>query len=109
MTAIWTGLRDGVARPWGDELERILLGGGEVSRPPRVAARALTVLAEIGLVEVGEAGVRAVPDPPRRELDGSARYRSCQVRLEASRAYLALAPTLDIASVGHERAAALAV
>ena len=39
------------------------------SRSPRVAARALAVLGELGLVEVGDAGVRAArPSPPRRDL-----------------------------------------
>lgn len=95
VTAIWTGLRDGVPRAWGEGLERVLLGDGPASRPPRVAARALAVLAEIGLVEMGEDGVRAVTAPARRELDESERFSACRDRLEAARAYLALAPTLD--------------
>jgi hypothetical protein len=64
-------------------------------RSPRVAARALAVLAEIGLVEVGDDGVRPAVDPERRELDASPLYRACRARLEEARAFLALAPTLD--------------
>jgi single-stranded-DNA-specific exonuclease len=62
------------------------------------------VLAELGLVEVGEEGVRAVPDPDRRELDASPRYRSCRARLDAALAYLDLAPTLDLVAAGPEPA-----
>ena len=63
VTAIWVGLRDGAPRAFGPELEAVLLGDGPISRHPRVAARALAVLAELGLVEVGERGVRAAADP----------------------------------------------
>jgi len=98
VTAIWTGLRDGEPRPWGSALEAILLGDGPASRPPRVAARALAVLGELGLVEVGDEGVRAATDPERRELGASVRYRACQARLEAARRYLALASTIDLAT-----------
>ena len=56
-------------RPWGPELERVLLGDGPTSRPPRVAARALRVLAEVGLVEVGERR------RPRRHRPGAPRPR----------------------------------
>ena len=65
-------------------------------RPPRVAVRALCVLRELGLVEVGDAGVRAAMDPERRELEASPTYRACRARLEEARAFLALAPTLDL-------------
>jgi hypothetical protein len=100
--AIWSGLRDGRLLPWGPELERVLLGDGPVSRAPRTAARALAVLAELGLVEAGEEGVRAVPDPARRDLDASPRYRACRARLEAALAYLDLAHTLDLGATGAE-------
>ncbi|WP_217915719.1 single-stranded-DNA-specific exonuclease RecJ [Miltoncostaea marina] len=102
--AVWTALRDGAPRPWGPELERALVGDGAWSRPPRVAARALAVLAEVGLVEVGEDGVRATADPDRRELDGSPRYRACRERLEEARRYLGLAPTLDLRTAAAEAA-----
>ncbi|MBJ7455562.1 MAG: single-stranded-DNA-specific exonuclease RecJ [Thermoleophilia bacterium] len=104
VTALWTGLRDGVLRPWGTELEAILLGDGPASRPPRVAARALTVLAELGLVTVGGEGVRAVPDPARRELEASATYRACAARLEEARRHLALGPGTGLYAAAEPRA-----
>jgi single-stranded-DNA-specific exonuclease len=96
VTAIWLGLRDGGPRAHGPELEAVLLGEGPVSRHPRVAARALAVLAELGLVEVGAHGVRAAADPQRRELEASDRYRDARRRLDEARAFLTLAPTLDL-------------
>ncbi len=102
VTALWTGLRDGAPRPWGPDLEAVLLGPGTASRPPRVAARALAVLGELGLVESGPEGVRALPDPPRRDLAGSATYRACRARLEDARRHLALAPTLDLSAGAEE-------
>ena len=80
----------------GPTSRRVLLGDGPTARPPRVAARALRVLAEVGLVEVGEDGVRAAPDPARRDLDESALYRACRERLDEARALLARAQTLDL-------------
>ncbi|MGE0026555.1 MAG: single-stranded-DNA-specific exonuclease RecJ [Thermoleophilia bacterium] len=94
--AIWTGLRDGVHRPWGPDLEGILLGDGPAIRRPRAAARALRVLAEVGLVEVGPDGVRAAADPARRDLTDSALYRACRERLTEARAHLSRSQTLDL-------------
>ncbi|WP_217920952.1 single-stranded-DNA-specific exonuclease RecJ [Miltoncostaea oceani] len=110
VTDLWTGLRDGALRPWGPDLERVLLGDLPAMRPPRVAARALAVLREIGLVEVGEEGVRAAVAPERRDLDDSPRYRAARARLDEARAYLALAPTLDLthAPVAEREGAAVA-
>jgi single-stranded-DNA-specific exonuclease len=96
VTAVWRALRGAGALPWGPGLERALLGDGAASRPPRVAARALGVLREVGLVEVSDDGVRASIDPQRRDLDDSPLYRACRARLEEARAFLALAPTLDL-------------
>ncbi|HSJ74014.1 MAG TPA: hypothetical protein VK904_06830, partial [Miltoncostaeaceae bacterium] len=96
VTAVWRALRGAGALPWGPTLERALLGDGPATRPPRVAARALAVLRELGLGEVGEEGARAAPDPGRRELEDSPLYRACRARLEEARAFLALAPTLDL-------------
>ncbi len=93
--AVWTALRDGALRPWGGDLEGALLGDGPSSRPPRAVARALAALAEVGLAEVGEDGVRMIPDAGRRDLDDAPRARAAKERLEEARAYLALAPTLD--------------
>lgn len=94
--AIWTGLRDGGHRPWGPELERVLLGDGAAIRGPRAAARALRVLAEVGLVDVDPDGVRAAADPARRDLTDSALYRACRERLTEARAHLARSRTLDL-------------
>jgi len=102
VTALWTGLRDGAPRAWGPELEAVLLGDGPPSRPPAVAARALAVLEELGLVEIGPGGVRAAPDPERRELDASPAYRAARERLEEARRVIALAPTLDLFAMAEE-------
>ncbi len=96
VTALWRALREAGDLPWGPALERALLGDGPAMRPPRVAARALVVLHELGLVELGDDGVRPAVDPQRRELDDSPLYRACRARLEEARAFLALAPTLDL-------------
>jgi hypothetical protein len=96
LEAVWRGLRGAGPLPWGPRLEAVLLGDGPAMRPPRVAARALAVLREVGLTEVGDDGVRPAVDPARRELDSSPLYRACRARLEEARAFLALAPTLDV-------------
>jgi single-stranded-DNA-specific exonuclease len=96
VTAVWRALRGGGPLPWGTGLEAALLGDGPAMRPPPVAARALAVLRELGLVEIDDDGVRAAVDPERRELEASPLYRACRARLEEARAYLALAPSLDL-------------
>lgn len=93
--AVWRTLRDGVARAWDADLEQALLGTEGALRDPRAVADALVALAEIGMVLVGPEGVRAAPDAPPRPLDEAPRARRAAERLEAARAYLALAPTLD--------------
>ena len=80
----------------GRGLERNLLGDGPAMRPPLVAARALIVLREIGLVDVDDDGVRAAVDPQRRELDDSPLYRACRAHLEEARTFLALAATIHV-------------
>ena len=96
VTALWRALRGAGPLAWGPALETALLGDGPIMRPPRVAARALAVLREVGLVEIDDAGVSAAADPERRDLDASPLYRACRTRLEEARAFLALAPTLDL-------------
>jgi hypothetical protein len=66
------------------------------------------VLRELGLAEVGDDGVRAAVDPQRRDLDDSPLYRACRARLEETRAFLALAPTLDLLA-DHQPGARVAV
>ena len=96
VTALWIALRDGVPRAWGRELADVVLGDPALPRFPRVAARALAVLAEIGLVGIDDAGVRAAPSPERRELDSSAVYRAARARFAREEEFLGRAMTLDL-------------
>ena len=87
VTALYRALRDAP----GDRLEAVVEGLG---LGPRVAERALPVLAELGLVELrGERGHRtfALLDAERTELERSATYRACQARLAAAEARLGAA------------------
>lgn len=93
---LWRALGDGAARPWGPALETLLLGDGPAIRPPRAVARALAVLRDLDLLEVGADGVVARLPAPRRELGESLRHRSAQARLEACREFLGRAMTLDL-------------
>ena len=96
VTALWVALRDGVARGWGDELAGAILGDPPLPRSPRVAARALAVLGELGLLRIDDAGVQAVSAPERRELDSSPTYRAARARHEEQEMFLARALTLDL-------------
>ena len=96
VTALWIALRDGALRPWGPELSAEILGDPALPRRPRVAARALAVLAELGLVSLDASGVRAAPDPARRELEESAVYRAARERLARQEEFLSRAMTLDL-------------
>ena len=60
-----------------------------------VAARALAVLAELGLVSLDASGVRAVPDPVRRDLEESAVYRAARERLARQEEFLSRAMTFS--------------
>jgi single-stranded-DNA-specific exonuclease len=95
--AVWRALRDGAPRRWDDGgLEAALLGEGTLARLGTLAD-AVAALAELGLVEAGPEGLRAAAAaPPRRDLGDAPRAAACAARLEAARAYLALAPTLDL-------------
>lgn len=96
--AAWRALRDGAMRAWGDELDRAVLGDapGCAIRVPHVAARGLAALAEVGLVEVDAAGVRALPDAGRRDLGEAPTARTHARRLEEVRAFLEGAAHLDL-------------
>ena len=96
VTALWIALRDGVPRAWGRELADAALGDPALPRFPRVSARALAVLAEIGLVGIDDEGVRAAPSPERRELDSSAVYRAARARFAREVEFLGRAMTLDL-------------
>src|SRR5690606_21517952 len=94
----WRALRDGAPRAWGDELDRAVLAGasGGAIRPPHIAARGLAALAEVGLLHVDGAGVRALPDAGRRDLTAAPTARRHARRLEEARAFLDGAAHLDL-------------
>jgi single-stranded-DNA-specific exonuclease len=83
---VWRALGDGVPRAFGPELDRLLLGAEGPIRPPRIVARAMRVLWEVGLLEIVGASVRARTDVGRRDLGESPTARMCAERLEAARA-----------------------
>jgi hypothetical protein len=89
VAAIYRELRD--AGPCaGRQLEAVLRGPG---RPPALAARAMRVLTELGLVAFEPAvagGYSArVLDAGRTELERSPTFRACTERLAAATAYIA--------------------
>ena len=92
-TAAWRALADGGLVPWTPELWARLRGAG-AEGPPRAQARALAALAEIGLLELDDGGLRAIPPEGARDLAEAPRYRAGQERLAASLRFLELAPTL---------------
>ncbi|HEV2061264.1 MAG TPA: hypothetical protein VGR12_00315, partial [Solirubrobacteraceae bacterium] len=74
------GLRESVAAVY-----RSLRAGEPLERfDPAVAARALTVLEELGLVD----GLSVHPAPERTQLEASAAYRAYTLRLEDGRRWL---------------------
>lgn len=103
---VWRALRDGVVRPWGDALDRLLLGDGPVMRPAATVARALGVLREIGMLTVDPEGVRANLDAPPRDIATSERFQRIAARAEQSRAYLDRAMVLHVDAPGIETALA---
>ena len=92
VTALWVALRDGVARRHGATSWRGRSSAIPCCRGSRAWRRGPSrVLGELGLVRIDDAGVQAVVDPERRELESSrptvgarARYeeqrRSCRAR-----------------------------
>jgi single-stranded-DNA-specific exonuclease len=74
----------------GRELERLLRGAGAHGRPPRLAARLLRVLCELGLVSHDRAAgeVALLAGPGFTELERSATYRHCQRRYEEGQRFL---------------------
>jgi single-stranded-DNA-specific exonuclease len=72
----------------GEALRAVLCGGGGHPRPPRLAARLLRVLLELGLVEFDPDSGARVLDSTRTELDRSAAYRAYRARFDAACAYL---------------------
>ncbi|HEX2087341.1 MAG TPA: single-stranded-DNA-specific exonuclease RecJ [Solirubrobacteraceae bacterium] len=78
IAAIYRALRDGTG-----------LAGWD----PRVAARAIAVLAELGLVDPDGPSVR--PAPQRTRLESSAAYRAYTLRLEEGRRFLSSRSTTE--------------
>ena len=91
LVALFRGLRNrGVAA--GEELERLLRGDGQHSRPPRVAGRLIRVLTELELVSLDRdlPGLRVVSESPT-ELERSPAYRAYARRYEDGRQFLSSA------------------
>ncbi len=108
--AIWRALRDGGPCAWGPAADRALLGLGVPGRPrpPRIAARALAALCEIGLATADADGVRALEGTGRRDLGEAPTQRACRVRLDEVRAHLALPDPLGpVAPVAEVRSGAV--
>jgi single-stranded-DNA-specific exonuclease len=74
----------------GRELERLLRGDGQFPRPPRLAARLLRVLCELGLARHDRVAGRVdlVDGAAPTELERSASYRYCRRRYEEGRRFL---------------------
>jgi hypothetical protein len=81
---VWRALSDGSERRFGPALDRVLLDTGGPIHPPRIVARALRALHEIGLIEVTDDAVRVRPGVGRRELGESPTGRMCAGRLDAA-------------------------
>ena len=91
VTAVYRALRD--AGPCaGRQLETVLRGTGTHPRPAVLAARAVQVLTELGLVafEPAAAGGYSARllDAGRTELERSATFRACTERLADATAYI---------------------
>ncbi len=98
--AAWRALAGGQPAPWDPGLlPRLRAAGAE--GPPRALARALAALAEIGLLELDEHGVRAIPPQGARHLSDAPLYRAAQERLAGCSRFLELAPTLEF-GLAHE-------
>jgi single-stranded-DNA-specific exonuclease len=93
---IWRALKDGAPRPWGPDLDRLLLGEGSVMRPASAAARAIAVLQEIGMVSADAQALRVDPDAPRRDLATSERFQAVTAHVDDARAFLDRAMTLHL-------------
>ena len=94
LADLYRGLRQR-QRAVGEELERLLRGEGPHSRPPRVAARLIRVLAELELVSLDrDLPALAMAGETRTALDRSPSYRAYTARYEDGRTYLSGAKPL---------------
>jgi hypothetical protein len=79
-------------RVTGEELERLLRGDTEPSRPARLAGRLIRVLAELGLVSLDrELQALAIAGSAPTQLERSPSYRVYAHRLEDGRRFLSSA------------------
>lgn len=93
---VWRALSDGDEHQFGPALDGLLLGAEGPIRPPRVVARALRALSEVGLIEVTGDAVRARPDGGRRDLASSPTARMCAERLDAAAARCAQWGSIEV-------------
>ncbi len=83
------------ARVAGEELEHLLRGDGEQSRPARVGGRLIRVLAELELVSLDrDLPALAIAGTAHTALERSVAYRAYTQRLEDGRRYLSSANRL---------------
>ena len=84
LAEVYRALREGRA------LETALRGAGRYPRPAFICARLLSVLTELGLIELDLEGPSCrVLEAVRSELELSATYRACRAELEAAERALA--------------------
>lgn len=104
---IWRALEGVAHHPWGDQLDRLLLGASDPMRPPATVAFAVQALAQIGLLRVDATGIDVLPAGGAR-LDEAPGAIACRHRLEQARAFIAQAGSLTFAgsaiSCGDARA-----
>jgi hypothetical protein len=91
LASLYRGLRLR-GRAAGEELERLLRGGGPHGRPARVAGRLIRVLAELELVSLDrDLPALAIAGAAPTALERSAAYRAYTRRHEDGRQYLSSA------------------
>ena len=104
---IWRALAGTAHHPWGNHLDRLLLGPLDAMRSPAAMANAVIALAQIGLLRIDATGIQVVPETGAR-LDDAPHAVACRARLEDVRAFIARAGSLTFAgsaiSCGDARA-----
>jgi single-stranded-DNA-specific exonuclease len=91
LVALYRGLR-ARKRVAGEELEHLLRGDGPHGRPPRLAARLVTVLAELELVSLErQLPALAIAGTAPTSLERSPAYRAYATRYEDGRRFLSSA------------------
>ena len=91
LVALYRSLRDR-GRVTGEELERLLRGDGPHSRPARLTARLIRVLAELELVSLDrDLPALAIAGTAPTALERSPAYRAYEQRYEDGRRFLSKA------------------